>query len=1106
MSKKDKDRALLESAFKKIKSLKKQVEDAETLTLEPIAIVGIGCRFPGSANSVEEYWKNLLDGDNSVTDLDNQRWNHKKFYEKDTPVKGKTYSPKAGLIDDVLRFDADLFRITPREAECMDPQQRQMLEVTWEALENAGMPIDKIRGSNAGVFVGVGNKDHSDLLMQQLNSDEIVSLMNTGNHESIQSGRLSYYFDLKGPCLTLNTACSSSMLTIHLACQSLRLQECEFAIAGGCNLILSPVTSIAQSQAAMLSKEGYCKTFDESADGFVRSEGVGMVVLKPLSKALKDNDHIYSVIKGSAINQDGLSQGITAPNGPSQESVIRAALKNAKTKPEDVTFTESHGTGTKLGDPIEMRALGSVYGRSNNRKNPLIVGAVKSNIGHAEAAAGVAGIIKLAKVIQTGVIPQNLHCNTVNPYIDLDYQGLAIPSRRMNWPESDGKNPRVGAVSSFGFSGSNGHLIMESLDRDRKERLSSEKLFERFDHLLRISGKTKEALVANVGRAVQFLEGKPNSDIADICYSYNVGRRAFENLVIASGCSASEIIESLKEEISSGVDLARTPSSCNSAFFLSPLTSVEYQTCKDLHSSSPVFFEAYENVVADLHEMSGEDIGYPWDTLSSQSEVLSILQKAACFYALNKKWRSLGFSFSLTISSSVEDCIALGVINNLSAKDYSARIHNYIQNSDGSKKVVITKNRAQVYHAAGNVEEIELNLQCCRELFLANSVECIAYIGDPSYSKLFRDQDGFPQVFSGFTKNAVHPMVEIAQQYKQYSKKCSNLNLSAWDEGYQRQKVPVPTYVFQGESYWLDSVDPSGDTDTLKAKISLAVDDGSDCKSVRDFVLHVIADIAKTNVEKIDLTAQLMAGMGFDSLMIVSLRDRIAKRYASLNELSFEALYEGTLTELLDIVESLTSGDAPVKPSKVKQNANDKLMLADAIEWLNEWKPDRRNLVDLVDGQYRLDKKWVHKHQDYNALLGSMSKVGESDWLVAEVYRCNDHPFFYEHPQDHVPGLYMIEAARQFGLASAHLFYDVPMDRPFIMDNMSISFSKFAEKDKPLYLLAEYSDTLFIDGVLSRTNNRCYIVQGGEVLGEVSGRGLIMEGKSYKDIRLDETA
>jgi len=373
-------RALLKRSMSAIDDLQAKVKSLEQQHNEPLAVIGMACRFPGGANTPEAFWKNLYNGKDSVTEVPPHRWDWREVYDTNPDAPGKTYSKWGGFIDNVDQFDSLFFGISPREAVSMDPQQRLLLEISWEALENAGLAADKLEGSQTGVFVGISTADYSHRVSRSGASD-FDSYFSSGNAHSIAAGRISYNFGFHGPNVAVDTACSSSLVALHLAVQSLRNRECNLALAGGVSLMLTADGSIMTSRARMMSFDGRCKTFDASADGYVRGEGCGMVVVKRLADAVADGDTILAVIKGSAINQDGRSNGLTAPNRVAQEAVIRSALANADVKPGSVSYIEAHGTGTSLGDPIEINALNSIYGAEHSSDNPFIVGAVKSTIG-----------------------------------------------------------------------------------------------------------------------------------------------------------------------------------------------------------------------------------------------------------------------------------------------------------------------------------------------------------------------------------------------------------------------------------------------------------------------------------------------------------------------------------------------------------------------------------------------------------------------------------------------------------------------------------------------------------------------------------------------------
>jgi acyl transferase domain-containing protein len=384
----------LQRALTALKKMRTRLETVEKTQREPIAIVGIGCRFPGGANSPAAFWQLLQNGVDAIGEVPPDRWNVAEFYDPDSTLRGKIQTRHGGFIKDIDKFDPDFFGIAPREANAMDPQQRLILEVAWEALEDAGQAPAKLAGSQTGVFIGIGLNDYGQMQVPDQTVDPTLLDIYTisGNALCITANRLSYFLDLRGPSMAIDTACSSSLVAVHLACQSLRKGECGLALAGGANVLLSPNTYL--TLAKFLAPDGRCKTFDARANGYVRGEGAGVIVLKTLSQALADGDNIYAVIRGSAVNQDGYSSGLTVPNGVAQQALLREAVKNAGIEPSKVSYVEAHGTGTSLGDPIEANALGAVFGAGRPAGNPCAIGSVKTNIGHLEAGAGIAGLIR----------------------------------------------------------------------------------------------------------------------------------------------------------------------------------------------------------------------------------------------------------------------------------------------------------------------------------------------------------------------------------------------------------------------------------------------------------------------------------------------------------------------------------------------------------------------------------------------------------------------------------------------------------------------------------------------------------------------------------------
>ncbi|MFI4954972.1 MAG: type I polyketide synthase, partial [Gammaproteobacteria bacterium] len=438
---------------------------------EPIAVIGMSCRFPGGADSPEQFWALLQEGFDSSIEVPRNRWNIDDYYDPNPDMPGKIISRKSSFLTcPIADFDAEFFGISPREAEYLDPQQRLLLEVTWEALNDTGIEPETLQHSSSGVFIGLGSHDYENLLMKALSNEEIDAYLGTGNAASTAAGRISYTLGLQGPCMVVDTACSSSLVALHLACASLRNGETDLAISGGVNALLSPTWSIDFSQAHMLAADGHCKTFDKAADGYVRGEGCGIVILKRLSAAQRDNNQILAVIKGSAVNQDGVSSGLTVPNGPAQEAVIRRALQQAQLQPDEIDYIEAHGTGTALGDPIEVNALKNVFSR---RGTPLIIGTVKTNIGHLEAAAGIAGLIKTILALQHEEIPKHLHFKERNPQI-VDFAEIPaqLPLNSIPWRKHD-KHIRRAGISSFGFSGTNAHVILEEAPEQDTTQIKS---------------------------------------------------------------------------------------------------------------------------------------------------------------------------------------------------------------------------------------------------------------------------------------------------------------------------------------------------------------------------------------------------------------------------------------------------------------------------------------------------------------------------------------------------------------------------------------------------------------------------------------------------------
>jgi len=508
---------------------------------EPIAIIGIGCRFPG-AKDPESFWQLLRNGTDAISEVPGDRWEKQAFYHPDTAVPGKAISYWGGFLENIDQFDPFFFGISPMEAKYMDPQQRLLLELSYEALDDAGQIQADLTGIKTGVFIGISINEYSQL---QFDDPSIInSHSGTGNALSIAANRISYFFDFHGPSMAIDTACSSSLAAVHLACQSLRSGECGMALAGGVNMILSPAHSIAFSKAGVLAADGRCKAFDARANGYVRGEGGGVIVLKPLSSALTDGDPIYALIPGSAIGQDGRTNGLMAPNLDAQEVLLREAYHNAGILPGSVQYVETHGTGTLLGDSMEAKALGAVIGE-NRAFGPCAIGSVKTNIGHLEAAAGIAGLIKVIMSLKHRTISPSLHYKSPNPHIPFDELHLRVQTELTPWPSGCG--PAVAGVSSFGFGGTIVHVVVRESDHHKQGEEDSEQLQSTASnsHLLPLSAMNFESLQSLAGTFQEFLTANPSIEIKDICFAAGLRRSQNDYRVAAIGHSSIELCTSL---------------------------------------------------------------------------------------------------------------------------------------------------------------------------------------------------------------------------------------------------------------------------------------------------------------------------------------------------------------------------------------------------------------------------------------------------------------------------------------------------------------------------------------------------------------------------------
>jgi myxalamid-type polyketide synthase MxaE and MxaD len=662
----------LKRALQTIRDLRAKLGEVEQARAEPVAIIGLGCRFPGEANSPEALWRLLTNGVDAISAVPSARWDNDALFDPDPTVAGTIATRWGGFIDGVDQFDAAFFSISPREATGMDPQQRLLLEVTYEALEDAAQPIERLAGSQTGVFIGAHSHSSDYYWLQANDVEAIDTYTGTGTAHNVLSGRLAYAFNWHGPNVAVDTACSSSLVAVHLAVQSLRAAECRLAIAGGVNVMLTPHFTVAASRMNMLAPDGRCKTFDARADGFVRGEGCGVVVLKRLSDAIADGDPIYAVIRGSAINQDGHTNGLTAPNGLAQQAVIRAALANAQVDAARIAYVETHGTGTPLGDPIEVEALTNVLDQINGQ--PCWLGALKTNLGHLEGAAGIAGLIKTALVLKHRAIPPNLHYQSLNPHIHFDGTRLAVPTQTVIWPDTDERH--CAGVSSFGWSGTNAHVVLEEapVSAPRSDLAAPDR-----PYVLPISARDPEALRSLVQAYHDWLTSDRMTSLDDLCFTASVRRSQHADRFVAVGRSREALIEQLAVFAGRGKFVSDKPAGqLPGIAFVFPGQGAQWIGMgRQLLQESPIFraaMERFDQALRPFVDWSVIDELQAADGHSHLDEI-DVIQPVLCAIsiALAEVWRAWGVMPEAVIGHSLGEVAAACVAGAIGWED-AARI------------------------------------------------------------------------------------------------------------------------------------------------------------------------------------------------------------------------------------------------------------------------------------------------------------------------------------------------------------------------------------------------------------------------------------------------
>lgn len=667
--------AVLAASLREIRRLREELRKRPAPAVEPVAIVGMGCRFPGGSNTPQRFWEFLARGGDGITEVPPSRWDAGRYEGEGPYAPGRIASRRGGFLSSVDTFDAQFFGVSPREAALLDPQGRLLLEVSWEALEHAGINPDGLKGSAAGVFFGISNHDYSEQQFT-LGPEELEAYSLGSRAATFTAGRLSYWLGLQGPSLSLDTACSSSLVAVHLACQSLRAGESELALAGGCNVLLNPEWSVVLSQARALSPDGVCRAFDAGANGYVRSEGCGVTVLKLLRDAQQAGDRVLGVIHGSAVNNDGRSSGVTVPSARAQRAVVARALRDAGAEPADVSYVEAHGTGTALGDPIEMRALHAVLGAG--RTSPLLVGSVKTNIGHLEAAAGVAGLIKTVLSLTHEEIPPHLHLENLNPAIALDEGEVEIPTSTVPWPRSADR-PRLAGVSSFGASGTNAHLIVGEAPPPAVPEPSGP---GRGSHLLVLSARTPSALAELVGRHRDM--AGPRSPLADICYTAATGRAHMPYRMALTAGTPREMQDLLAGAAAGSGDDARpaavatghvpTGSAPEVVFLFTGQGAERPGMGRDLYATEQAFRRAVDTCDGILRPLLGRPLLSLLDPRPEDEELIHRTRYTqpvllAFEWALAGMWRSWGVEPAAVLGHSVGELTAACVAGAIGIED-----------------------------------------------------------------------------------------------------------------------------------------------------------------------------------------------------------------------------------------------------------------------------------------------------------------------------------------------------------------------------------------------------------------------------------------------------
>ncbi|HSI03412.1 MAG TPA: type I polyketide synthase [Myxococcota bacterium] len=794
---------------------------------EPLAIVGVSCRFPGGANDPEAYWQLLREAREAICEVPSARWDLDKYYDADPDVPGKMYVRESGFLKDVdlAEFDAQFFGIAPPEAASLDPQQRLLLEVSWEALERAGQAPSELVGSRTGVFVGVSTNDYMMEHLKRTGAEGIDAYWFSGTGFCVAAGRISYVLGLQGPAMAVDTMCSSSLVALQLAGQHLRERRCDLALVGGVNVMVNPEFTVYCCKGRFVAADGRCKTFDVGADGYARGEGCGVLVVRRLADAIERGDKILAVVRGTAVNEDGRSSSLTAPNGLAQRAVIREALQNAGVGPEAVLYAEAHGTGTPLGDPIELQSIASVL-TGVERPVPLPVGAVKTNVGHLEAGAGMAGLLKIILTLQHDELVPNLNLNETNPDIPLEELRLLLPTERRPWPRH--RNKRIASISAFAFQGTNSHVVLE----EPPVVAAPENPLERPLHVLALSARSQAALQGLARRYARTLRETPSLRVADVCFTANTGRTHFQHRLAVTGATTADLLQGVDAFArGAGGEGLRSSSAaagdgklawCFDTLSVTPVIERSLLTTMPAIRAALASCEEHARPLLTVPSLDLTGLATDRPLRGGMDTATGAVLAFAVQYALGQAWLSLGLrpevllgrgigavvAATLAQSLSLADALAISIgVAKASAAGGPLHLPTELVRRVAPPRILLASNVSG--ELASGVSELGIeHWKRASEVRLAPAFAaakrhgCTALLDVCGAAQ--QDTFGKGQVFLGTSDRAVE-WKTIIEAVASFYAAGFDVAWKAVDAGFKRQRVVLPTYAFQRQRYWFET-------------------------------------------------------------------------------------------------------------------------------------------------------------------------------------------------------------------------------------------------------------------------------------------------------------